>query len=100
MIPVVGSTIIITPSIPASCTGAGICNVSFQVQVTPPTGVGVVNATIDYGDGSVQGLGGLSGSVTVQHPYAATLHGAVTVTVTVSDTLSRSSQGFTTITLP
>lgn len=100
VIPVVNPTINVQGSIPGTCTGAGVCNVTFQIQVTPPTGIGVVNATIDYGDGTTQGLGGLSGSQSVQHAYAATVHGIVTVTLTVTDTLNRTSQGFTTITLP
>jgi len=100
VIPVASVTILITPSVPSSCTGAGICTVTFQIQVTPPTGLSVINAAVDYGDGQGQQLGGLNGSVTVQHSYAATVHGAETVTVTVTDTLNRQNQGFTTVQLP
>ena len=98
VIPVVNPTVIVTPSIPSSCTGTGSCTVTFQIQVTPPTGVGILNASIDFGDGTTQGLGGLSGSATVQHPY--TVHGVQeTVVVTVTDTLNRTTSGFTTINL-
>jgi PKD repeat protein len=107
VIPVASPTVIITPSIPGSCTGAGVCNVTFQIQVTPPTGVGIVSASINFDSpsGPVTGLGGLSGSVTVSNPYPNTIHGAVQVVVTVTDTLivngtNRQTQGFTTITLP
>jgi len=100
VVPVAAVTIIITPSVPSSCTGAGICTVTFQIQVTPPAGLSVINASVDYGDGGSQQLGGLNGSVTVSHSYAATVHGAETVTVTVTDTLTRTNQGFTTVQLP
>jgi hypothetical protein len=100
VIPVASPTILITPSVPSSCTGVGSCTVTFAVQVTPPTGVGVVSANIDFGDSVVSGLGGLSGSATVPHTYAATVHGGQTVTVTVVDTIGRTTQGFTTVVLP
>ena len=100
VIPVASPTILITPSVPSSCTGSGACTVTFQVQVTPPTGVGVVDATINFGDGVTSGLGGLSGSATVPHTYTSATHGGQTVTVTVTDTIGRTTQGFTTVTLP
>lgn len=100
VIPVASPTIVITPSVPGSCNGSGSCTVSFQIQITPPTGVGVVDAQIDFGDGSKSGLGGLSGSATIQHTYSSTTHGGQTVTVTVTDTIGRTTQGFTTVTLP
>lgn len=100
VIPVASPTILITPSVPSSCTGVGACEVTFVVQVTPPTGVGVVNADIAFGDGESSGLGGLSGSATFKHTYKSTVHGGQTVVVTVSDTTNRTTQGFTTVTLP
>jgi hypothetical protein len=101
VVPIASPTIVITPSVPSSCTGLGpSCTVTFQIQVTPPSGVGVQNATVAFGDGNSQGLGGLSGSVSIQHTYSGTTHGPVTVTVTVLDTLERTTQGFTTINLP
>ena len=106
VIPVASPTIVITPSVPTSCTGAGICNVTFQIQVTPPIGIGIVSVLVDFGDGvHVTNLGGLTGSTQVQNPYAASFHGPAQVTVTVRDTLivngaNRITQGFTTINLP
>jgi len=85
VIPVAPPTIIITPSVPSTCaTSSTPCNVTFTIQVTVPTGVTVQNATINYGDGFSQSLGGLTGTATVQHPYAAHA-GNETVTVTVVD---------------
>ena len=84
---------------PCARTGAGPCQVTFLLQVTPPTGVGVIDVTIDYGDGASAGLGGLNGSATVSHTYAAHA-GAVTVALKVTDTLGRTTTGFTTITVP
>jgi len=99
VIPVAAVTIVITPNVPSSCTGTGTCLVTFQIQVTPPTGISIIDAAVDYGDGQGQELGGLNGSVTVQHPY--TVHGvSETVTVTVTDTLNRQNRGFTTVQLP
>lgn len=102
VIPVASPTIIITPSVPSSCTGAGACQVSFQLQVTPPTGVGIISVTVDFGlvaTPPTQGLGGLTGSATLSSRYPAGA-GAQTVTVTVTDTLIRTTQGFTTVNIP
>ena len=102
VLPVASPTIIITPSVPSSCTGGGTCTVSFQIQVTPPTGVGIVGANVAFGTQAVPaeaGLGGLTGSATVQAQYPAHA-GAQTVTVTVTDTLNRTTAGFTTISIP
>jgi len=102
VIPVASPTIIITPSVPSSCTGSSTCNVSFQLQVTPPVGVGIVSVTVNFGDKAVPreaGLGGLTGSATVTASYPAN-SGPQTVTVTVKDTLDRTTQGFTTINIP
>src|SRR5262249_11217798 len=91
-------TIIVTATVPSSCTGP-TCQVSVQLQVTPPTGVGIQSASINWGDGATQSLGGVSGTITVSHPYTSHL-GPVTITVTVTDTLGRSSQGSTSIVVP
>jgi adhesin/invasin len=95
-------TIIITPSIPSSCTGGGDCTVIFQIQVTPPAGLGIVNVTVNFGAGAkspTAGLGGLTGSATTQAVYPAGA-GPQTITVTVIDTLNRKTEGFTTINIP
>jgi hypothetical protein len=102
VIPVATPTIILTPSVPSTCTGTSStpCPVSFQVQVTPPTGVGIIDALVNWGDGTPpQDLGGLNGSTTVQHSYAAHT-GSVTVTLAVKDTVGRTTQGSTFVTIP
>ncbi len=102
VIPVASPTIVITPSVPSSCTGVGTCLVTFQLQVTPPTGVGIDRVTVDFGSTATppqQGLGGLTGSATLTSRYPAGT-GSQTVTVTVVDTLGRTTQGFTTINIP
>jgi hypothetical protein len=71
--------------------------VTFQVQVTAPSGVGIQDALITWGDGSSQDLGGLSGTVTLQHTY--TTAGSFTVTLQVKDTLGRTTQGSTSVTI-
>jgi hypothetical protein len=100
VIPVASPTIIITPSL-NSCTGSSPnCAVTFTVQVTPPTGVGIISAIINFGDGTASSLGGLNGTQAVPHTYAPNDHQAKTVTVTVVDTLSRTTQGTTVLNLP
>ena len=75
--------------------------VTFQVQVTPPTGIGVQTVTMAFGDGQTSSLGGLTGTTTITHLYndpgAA---GSKLITVSVLDTLGRTTTGQTTITLP
>jgi hypothetical protein len=93
-------TIIITAtSIPT--THSASMPVTFQVQVTPPTGIGVQTVTMAFGDGQTSSLGGLTGTATITHSYndpgAA---GPKVITVQVLDTLGRTTQGQTTITLP
>lgn len=102
--PVASPTIIPTPSVPNTCTGSGNCTVTFQIQVIPPSGVGIVNVSVTFGEpGKVtpetQGLGGLTGSATITATYVAHA-GPQTITVSVTDTLGRTTQGFTTINIP
>jgi adhesin/invasin len=102
VIPVPAPTINITPSVPASCTGAGACTVTFLLQVTPPTGVGIRDVTVFFGPSATppqQGLGGLTGSATLSARYPAGA-GVQTIIVTVLDTLGHTTQGFTTINIP
>jgi len=81
-------TIIITPTLPASCSPATQANVNLQIQVSVPTGIGVVSVTINFGDGNPpSSLGGLNGTTTIQHPYACGAN--PTVTVSVTDTTGR-----------
>jgi Big-like domain-containing protein/PKD domain-containing protein len=90
-------TIIITPTnVPT--VHAATMNVTFQIQVTAPAGVGIQDAAIDFGDNQTADLGGLNGTVTVQHPYTSA--GSFTVKLNVKDTLGRTTTGTTSITLP
>jgi hypothetical protein len=86
-------TIIITPTVPT-----GSHDVTFQIQVTAPSGVGIVDAVIDFGDGVTQSLGGLSGTVTLHHIYPPG-PGSYVVTLTVKDTLNRTTTGSTSVTV-
>ena len=90
-------TIIITPTVPTTHGTSGTV-VSFQVQVTVPTGIGVTSVTINFGDQVTSSLGGLNGTATIQHTYAAA--GPETITVTVIDTLNRTTTGQTSISVP
>ncbi|HYM21824.1 MAG TPA: hypothetical protein VEU08_01390 [Vicinamibacterales bacterium] len=103
VIPVAPPTIIITPNVPSSCAPTSTsCTVTFTIQVTVPAGVTVQNATINYGDGATQNLGGLTGTATVIHTYTGTsAHGSVTVTVTVVDSVhANPTTGQTVVILP
>ncbi|HZR24956.1 MAG TPA: PKD domain-containing protein [Vicinamibacterales bacterium] len=90
-------TVNITPTnVPT--THSAVMPVTFQLQVTAPTGVNITDATIDFGDGTTSDLGGVNGTVTVQHSYTSA--GAKTVTVNAKDTLNRTTTGTTTVVLP
>ena len=99
VLPVPNPTIIITPNVP-SVAGATGTTVSFTIQVTPPTGVNITSASVDFGDGQTTTLGSLSGTTTLTHFYPTAKNGARTITVTVVDTLSRTTTGQTNITVP
>ncbi|PYQ73353.1 MAG: hypothetical protein DMG01_22755, partial [Acidobacteria bacterium] len=73
---------------------------TFTIQVTPPTGVGITAAALNFGDGVTQQLGGLSGTTTVQHTYPSTPNQTYTVQLTVTDTLGRTTTGSTTVNIP
>jgi hypothetical protein len=90
-------TIIITPSVPTTHSNSMV--VSFAIQVTVPSGIGVTSVTINFGDGVTSSLGGLTGTATVNHNYGGNA-GAQNILVTVIDTLSRTTTGQTSITLP
>jgi hypothetical protein len=93
-------TIIVTASsIPT--THSASMPVTFTVQVTPPTGIGVQTVTMAFGDGQTNSLGGLTGTTTITHPYTdPNAAGPKVITVSVLDTLGRTTTGQTTITLP
>lgn len=67
---------------------------TFTIQITVPTGVGITNTVIDYGDGFRDNLGG-GATQTARHTY--TTQGAFTVTVSVTDTSGQTSIGNTTV---
>ncbi|HEX3703121.1 MAG TPA: Ig-like domain-containing protein [Vicinamibacterales bacterium] len=68
--------------------------VTFNIQVTAATGIGVQSTVINFGDGTSQSLGGAS-SASVSHSYVAA--GTFTVTVTVVDTTGQSTPGTTVV---
>jgi hypothetical protein len=88
-------TIIITPSVPTGSKTA-----TFTIQITPPTGVGITDVLISFGDGVRSDLGGATGTVTVQHTYPNVANQTYTVTVSVTDTLGRTTTGQTTVNIP
>ena len=92
-------TIIITAAVPTTCTGPK-CTVTFQVQVTVPAGVGIQDVVMDFGDGQSSNFGGLTGSIGLSHDYDLSNRGSKRVTVTVTDTLGRTTQGLTVINVP
>ncbi len=68
--------------------------VTFNIQVLPPTGIGVQRTSISYGDGVTEDLGGAT-SVTRTHRY--TTSGQKAVTVTVLDTAGQTTEGTTSV---
>ncbi|HEY7290552.1 MAG TPA: Ig-like domain-containing protein [Vicinamibacterales bacterium] len=93
VIPVPGAGIQITPSpIPGKVNTA----TTFSIQITLPTGIAVQSLSIDYGDGGHDDLGSTQ-SATQQHVYTTT--GTFTVTVTVLDTLGRTTTGSTRVSI-
>lgn len=72
--------------------------VTFQLQVTAPTGVTIQSVVINWGDGTSSTLSGVNGTLSVQHTYTAA--GSFTVTATATDSLGRTPFGTTTVTLP
>jgi PKD repeat protein len=87
VIPVPKPTIIITPSPVPGHVGA---QTTLTIQVTVPTGIGVQDMTIDFGDGSAADLGGAT-SAAVPHVYTAV--GTYTVKVTIVDTSGQTTIG-------
>ena len=79
---------------PTTPVAAGV-PASFTVGVSATANIR--NVTLDFGDGSSQGLGALSGSTTVQHTYNTS--GAFTVTATASDASGFSEQVATSVTI-
>jgi Bacterial Ig-like domain (group 1)/PKD domain len=79
---------------PTTAIAAGV-PASFTVGVSATANIRNVN--IDFGDGTSQQLGALSGSTTVQHTYNTS--GSFTVTATATDASGFSEQVATSITI-
>lgn len=95
VIPVPLPTVIIT--VQSQSGTIAPATVTFQLQVQTPTGVSVQSVSVNWADGQIQNLGGLSGTVTLTHTFQ--VKGTYTVTVTATDSLGRSTIGTTTVTL-
>ena len=89
--PLAGTGVIVEPSLLTAAVGATI---TFTITITPPTGVGIVSSTIDYGDGQVDQLGA-STSAKKAHAYATS--GQKNVVVTATDTTGRTTPGSTVV---
>jgi adhesin/invasin len=71
---------------------------SITVQVTPPSGIGIADVTVNFGNGLTSDLGGLTGSALVSTQYPGP--GTYRIAVTVQDTLGRFTTGTATLVLP
>ncbi len=100
VIPVAQPTIIITATVPT--THSATENVTFQIQISVPTGVTVTASSIDFGDGTSSNLGGATGTINLTHQYSVPPAGVTrTITVSVTDSTGRpATTGQTTIILP
>ncbi|HUR35840.1 MAG TPA: Ig-like domain-containing protein [Vicinamibacterales bacterium] len=91
VIPVPRPTVTVTAT-PQTVTVNG--TVTFNIQVLPPTGIGVQRTSISYGDGVTEDLGGAT-SVTRTHQYTSA--GQKAVLVTVLDTAGQTTEGTTSV---
>lgn len=74
-------TLVITP--PTTAPSAGLpASFTFAVTAAATNGSAVRDVTVDWGDGSIQDLGALSGSQAVFHTYRNTGTFAITATLT------------------
>ena len=88
---------VITITTPTTAIGEGE-NATFTVSVQPQTnGDPIREVVIDFGDGTRQSLGPLTGSRTVQKAYAR--RGTYRVTVTVTDSGGDVTENATTVTV-
>ncbi|HMF59728.1 MAG TPA: PKD domain-containing protein, partial [Vicinamibacterales bacterium] len=81
---------------PTTPVSAGV-PATFTVGVGATAGSNIQNVTIDFGDGSRQSLGALSGSTPINHTYEAP--GTFTVTATAMDASGFSEQVSTAISI-
>lgn len=95
VIPVPRPTILISPSATSFIHPA---TVNFSIQITAPQGIGIQDVTIDFDDGTVQDVGGASGSLPpIQHIYQNA--NTYTVKVTVTDSTGQKTVGSTVVTI-
>jgi hypothetical protein len=72
---------------------------TLTIQVTVPTGIGVQDLLVDFGDGQTADLGGTT-SIQLQHIYNAPAGGSTfTVRATVLDTSGQATVGFAVISI-
>lgn len=93
VIPVPKPTIIITPSPVPGHVGA---QTTLTIQVTVPTGIGVQDMRIDFGDSSIcncNSVADLGGATSAAVPHVYTAVGTYTVTVTITDTSGQTTVG-------
>jgi hypothetical protein len=93
VIPVPQLAVVVTPS-PQTIAVNGL--ITFNILVTVPSGIGVQNTSIDFGDGEVRQLGGAT-SASVTKAYGSA--GVRTVTVLVLDTAGRTTIGTATVSI-
>lgn len=89
VIPVPRPTILVSQSPNPGHSGTPT---TLTIQVTPASGIGVQDVSINFGDGTSADIGGGT-SATLQHVYTTTINTTFTVTVTVLDTTGQSSIG-------
>jgi PKD repeat protein len=93
VIPVPRPTVIVTPT-PQTQAVCGTIN--FSIQITAPSGIGIVSTSIAFGDGTSADLGGAT-FANVPHSYSNP--GTKQVIVTVKDTAQQTTQGTTTVSI-
>lgn len=91
VVPLARPSIVVNPTPTTQTVNSAV---TFTITITTPTGVGIVTSSIDYGDGSIDELGG-STSASKTHTYSTA--GTKSVVVSVVDTAGRTSTGSTSV---
>ena len=71
--------------------------VTFTITITVPGGLGVQSTTINFGDGTTNALGGVSGTISQTHSYSSL--GTKSVEVTVIDAAGKTTKATTSVTI-